>query len=161
MARTLPQLLNLRQAPRSENWPDSFLVSATGPALPRPSPYLPLLKFEKGGGRRRCWRKRRAPDSHPPTGVNLCKLPGFLKCSGCIPEQQGWAAAPRHGLGSPHTFWLKEKTQVLRLGGILGNKEAALAGADLDPLWRACSGVGLNKCSLLYSFGQQTFSRPL
>lgn len=93
--------------------------------------------------------------------MNLCKLPGFLKCSGCIPEQQGWAAAPWHGLGSPHTFWLKEKTQVLRLGGILGNKEAALAGADLDPLWRACSGVGLNKCSLLYSFGQQTFSRPL
>lgn len=50
VASTLPQLLNLRQAPRSENGPDSFLVSATGPALPRPSPYLPLLKFEKGEG---------------------------------------------------------------------------------------------------------------
>lgn len=44
---TLPLPVNRRQAPGSENWPDSFLASATGSAPPRPSLHLPRLKEEE------------------------------------------------------------------------------------------------------------------
>lgn len=55
---------------------------------------------------------------HPPAGVNLCKLPSFLKRS-LLASRGG--VLPRPSLGSLHTSWFREKTQVLR------NKEPDLS----------------------------------
>lgn len=141
---TLPFPVNHRQAPRSEKWPDSFLALATGSAPPRPSLHLPRLKEEEV---EEVVEEGKGPNTST-NSVNLCKLPGFFKCSGLHSWPAGVGCSLTQPWEPPHFLAKRKSPRCSGCGG--GRKSSGTKnptwpqqGADLyPPLAGALGGWG-------------------